>query len=177
MKNKLEEIQELMSELTKFAPTYIQELGIADGNPTGFIRCLNPDHDDHNPSMSWYREGETYFCFSCGKALNIFSIASIYEGKPTHGKEFILQNVFYIAQRYGIPYSHIDIEFTGDDLERMKQFDTMRILEEHVQKHVNEKYLQTRKITLQTAKELSIGSVNYEELKIELESKGINEEF
>mgnify|MGYP003408033545 CR=1 FL=1 len=72
MKNKLEEIQELMSELTKFAPTYIQELGIADGNPTGFIRCLNPDHDDHNPSMSWYREGETYFCFSCGKALNIF---------------------------------------------------------------------------------------------------------
>ena len=39
------------------------------------------------------------------------------------------------------------------------------------------KYLQTRKITLQTAKELSIGSVNYEELKTELESKGINEEF
>ena len=81
---------------------------------------------------------------------------TIYEGKPTHGKEFIIQNVFYLAQRYGIPYSHIDIEFTGDDLERMKQFDTMRILEEHVKKNVNHEYLASRKITPATASELTV---------------------
>ena len=177
MRNKLEEIQELMNELTKFAPTYIQELGIAEGNPTGFIKCLNPNHNDNNPSMSWYREGELYHCFSCGANYSIFQLASIYEGKPTHGKEFIIQNVFYLAQRYGIPYSHIDIEFTGDDLERMKQFDTMRILEEHVKKNVNHEYLASRKITPATASELSIGSANFKELVKELASIGIDEAF
>ena len=177
MRNKLEEIQELMNELTKFAPTYIQELGIAEGNPTGFIKCLNPNHNDNNPSMSWYREGELYHCFSCNINYNIFSLASIFEGKPTHGKEFIIQNVFYLAQRYGIPYSQISIEFTGDDLERMKQFDTMRVLEEHVKKNVNHEFLASRKITPATASELSIGSVNFKELIKELEAINVDEAF
>ena len=118
-----------------------------------------------------------YQVHNCNANYNIFSLASIYEGKPTHGKEFIIQNVFYLAQRYGIPYSHIDIEFTGDDLERMKQFDTMRILEEHVKKNVNHEYLAARKITPATASELSIGSANFKELVKELASIGIDEAF
>lgn len=176
MKTKLEQIQELITELKRYAPTYLKELGVATGNPEGFVCCLSPDHEDRNPSMSWYREAGIYHCFSCNSSMDIFAIANVFEQKPLYGKEFILQNVFYLAEKYGISYAHIDIEITDGDLERIRQYDLMKILESHVQKHVNEDYLNSRKITRETAKDLSIGSVNFGELTEELEELGYTRE-
>lgn len=168
--NRLEQIEDLKSELQRYAPTYLKELNVAKGDPEGFVCCLDPDHDDKNPSMHWYREAGIYHCFSCSSTFDIFKIASVFEGKPTHGKEFILENVFYLAQRFGVSYAHIDIEITGEDLEKIKQYDIMRVLEEHVVKNANQEYLERRKITKETAKDLSIGGVNFDELVKELEA-------
>lgn len=38
------------------------------------VRCLNPEHDDSNPSMRIDRTTGIYNCFSCGYKGNIFSL-------------------------------------------------------------------------------------------------------
>ena len=37
------------------------------------VKCLNPEHDDSNPSMRMDRVTGIYHCFSCGHRGNIFS--------------------------------------------------------------------------------------------------------
>ena len=42
-------------------------------SPKDFVvRCLNPEHDDHNPSMRIDRVTGIYNCFSCGYKGNLF---------------------------------------------------------------------------------------------------------
>ena len=41
-------------------------------SPKDFVvRCLNPEHDDHNPSMRIDRVTGIYNCFSCGYKGNL----------------------------------------------------------------------------------------------------------
>ena len=42
-------------------------------SPKDFVvSCLNPEHDDHNPSMRIDRVTGIYNCFSCGYKGNLF---------------------------------------------------------------------------------------------------------
>ena len=41
------------------------------------IKCLNPEHDDNNPSMGVDQENGIFFCFSCGFKGNIYSFFNI----------------------------------------------------------------------------------------------------
>ena len=115
MRNKLEEIQLLMEQLKGFAPAYVHELGITHGIPSEMVSCLNPGHEDKTPSMGWYKEAKVYHCFSCGSTYDIFKIAQEYERKPKYGKEFIVETVFYLAEKFGLEFSHLDYELTEED--------------------------------------------------------------
>ena len=37
------------------------------------IKCINPEHDDSNPSMRVHRIDGRFHCFSCGYKGNIFT--------------------------------------------------------------------------------------------------------
>ena len=44
-------------------------------SPADFVvKCLNPEHDDTNPSMRIDKITGVYNCFSCGFKGNIFNI-------------------------------------------------------------------------------------------------------
>lgn len=42
------------------------------------FRCINPNHEDKHPSMSYHKDEHYVKCFSCGYAANIIDIASDY---------------------------------------------------------------------------------------------------
>lgn len=52
-------------------PQYLAQKGINLGRP---FLCLNPEHVDHSPSMSYDRRRNRCHCFSCGIDADIFDI-------------------------------------------------------------------------------------------------------
>lgn len=56
---------------------YLIRKGINPGKP---FRCLNPGHEDSNPSMSFYAKNNTVKCFSCGQTYSLFDLIGIDQG-------------------------------------------------------------------------------------------------
>jgi DNA primase catalytic core len=79
---------------------YLEDNGIDTSN--GNFRCINPDHEDNNPSMGILPDGKVFHCFSCMFAGDIFHAAHILEKKPMVGHEFIQENLLYLANKYGV---------------------------------------------------------------------------
>lgn len=151
-------IQELMERLKQRTLQYAQEHGVVLGN-NGFIQCLFPDHDDHDPSMHYWEENNLFFCFGCQKSADIYTLAHLFENKPLAGPDFIEENVFYLAEKYGEPYEHLRKSMTPEEMKRQSYFRTMKLFSDYVTAHKNNQYLLERKISEDTAKRLNIGGV------------------
>lgn len=77
---------------------YLRNKGINIGTSgRKLFKCLNPDHTDKHPSMS-YNSKENYVkCFSCGKSYDIFDLIGIEYGltedKDKFNKAYELYNI------------------------------------------------------------------------------------
>jgi hypothetical protein len=73
---------------------YLRDKGININRP---FRCLNPDHNDENPSMSYDRKRWKVHCFSCGADWDIFDLVgaeyNIRDGKDKFSKTYELLGV------------------------------------------------------------------------------------
>ncbi|MGL4452464.1 MAG: toprim domain-containing protein [Sarcina sp.] len=171
------EINILMDNLKKRCLQYYNEV-----SPTpytgGHICCLSPDHDDRSPSMSYWESGDIFHCFSCGRNVDIFTLAHILEGKPLAGPNFMEDNVFYLAKRFGLEYEHLQREITAEEIKRQQYFRAMKLFSDYVVVHKNDEYLEKRKITVDTAKKLLIGSVDsFENCVKHLKESGIDNDI
>ncbi|MGL4999291.1 MAG: toprim domain-containing protein [Cetobacterium sp.] len=156
--NRREEIKMLIEDVEKYTLQYSAEMGVSlDSN--GFVSCLSPTHPDKDPSCSWWEENNVFHCFGCGEVFNIFKMAHIYEGKPMSGPNFINENLFYLAERYGLKFEHLQRDLTPEEIEEQQYFRTMELFEEYVVRNKNEEYLSSRSILPETATKLKIGSV------------------
>lgn len=170
-----EQLSELMQKLKMYTLSYCEELGIKVSN--GKVTCLNPEHADRNPSMSYWHAHNVFFCFSCNYSADIFKIASLYENKPLYGKEFILDNVFYLAKKFNEPYQHINVDVSPEEKARFRKFEIMRLLNDYVTSKINKDFLKLRKIEIETALKLNIGSVdNYDNLLKKYIDNGFTED-
>lgn len=43
-------------------------------NINGLFTCLNPEHEDRHPSMSYYKKANKCICFSCGAKYDLFDL-------------------------------------------------------------------------------------------------------
>lgn len=68
-----------------YLPDYLREKGI---NPRKNFNCLNPDHPDKNPSMSYDKEKQRCHCFGCGVSYDIFDLIKLDYGFSTLGEAF-----------------------------------------------------------------------------------------
>lgn len=76
-------------ELKKRLPEYLQTLGKPLNK--NFV-CLNPKHDDHNPSMAYDQQNNRVKCFGCGVSWDLFDLVAVEElgasvsddGKPKY---------------------------------------------------------------------------------------------
>lgn len=80
--------------------TWLSAKGI---NISKNFSCLNPEHQDHNPSMSFDKKRNRCHCFSCGADYDIFDIAGLETGLS--GKELF----DYVYQKLNI---HVDYNKT-----------------------------------------------------------------
>ena len=158
-------IQELMELLKPYILNYAEEFGVVPNN-SGFITCLNPEHEDHNPSMHFWEENNIFYCFSCNYTCDIFDLAHLLENKPICGPDFIEENVFYLARKYGFPYEHLQKELTAEEIKKHTMYRIMKSFSDYITKNANKDFLAKRNITEEIAKELNIGSViNFEDCK------------
>ena len=58
----------------EFLEEYLQKKGI---NTKELFRCISPEHEDKNPSMSFYKKKNKCTCFACGKNYDIFDLVKM----------------------------------------------------------------------------------------------------
>lgn len=58
-------------EIRGYLKDYLIRKGI---NPENNFTCLNPEHEDRHPSMSYHDETKRCHCFSCGANYDIFDL-------------------------------------------------------------------------------------------------------
>src|ERR1035437_1296433 len=69
----------------------------------GNFCCINPLHDDKNPSCGIVKGNrELFHCFSCGAVGDIFVAANMLEQKPLKGAGFLAENLFYLVKTVGM---------------------------------------------------------------------------
>ena len=66
--------EDAKAQAKKMLPEYLRMKGI---NIRQNFRCLSPDHQDNNPSMSYDRETDHVHCFACGANYDIFDLVGI----------------------------------------------------------------------------------------------------
>lgn len=57
--------------LRHYLAEYLQQRGLSLTRP---FRCLNPNHEDKHPSMSYYERADHVHCFSCRATYDIFDL-------------------------------------------------------------------------------------------------------
>lgn len=123
----------------------LAERGISD--PRRPFRCLNPEHEDRNPSMSYNAEARQVHCFSCGATYDAIDILGLESGDTgpdgIDGRRYV--EVFKRGcEKYGIDLDE-PVRATGKrDLKRSSQkgIEDERALS----------YLSTRGISVETAR-------------------------
>lgn len=74
-KSLLKEYYSKKKEKAKeFLEEYLQRKGI---NTKELFRCISPEHEDKNPSMSFYKKKNKCTCFGCGKNYDIFDLVKM----------------------------------------------------------------------------------------------------
>ncbi|MCF0115733.1 MAG: toprim domain-containing protein [Erysipelotrichaceae bacterium] len=58
----------------KYTEEYLSAKGL---NLRKNISCLNPDHDDSNPSMKYYPDDKTLYCYSCRTRYDLLDVIGL----------------------------------------------------------------------------------------------------
>ena len=95
-------------EAKREAKTHLEELLQQMGVDTNRnFRCLNPGHEDRNPSMSFDRRSMKAHCFTCGASYDVFDVLGLEHGYTDRDG---LQNGKFpemmreACERFGIAY-------------------------------------------------------------------------
>lgn len=69
--------EDTIKEIKNHLQDYLAETGRSTRKP---FLCINPEHDDHNPSMSFDSKHNIVKCFSCGKSYDVLDLIGIDKG-------------------------------------------------------------------------------------------------
>jgi putative DNA primase/helicase len=143
------ELQDLKDKIGTLRQ-HMEWLGIPH-NGRDKISCLNPNHEDTDPSMHIY--DDHLYCFSCGKYLDIISL--VMECNNCSFKE----SLEWIANHAGVPSPILDPEAEKVYLERRNINETYERIFQDSLEHSNEaeEYLNDRGVPMDT----SHGKVGY----------------
>jgi len=158
--------------LDKIRPHILDYLETKGYNTSHAIKCINPTHDDHNPSMLCAQAEQNdwrVWCTSCGWRADIFDAFAVLEDTPRKGAQWVEQTVTPLAVMFNIPSPVID--FTPEeqfchDLYRTYE-DIAALLDHDLPKWGGSalEYVESRKWTEETLKDLDIGVISYEKIQ------------
>ena len=67
----------LIEDLRGCLVEYMAQKGYVVRGRHKMIRCLNPDHQDDTPSMSYYAKAQQMHCFGCGANYDLFDLIGL----------------------------------------------------------------------------------------------------
>lgn len=93
---------------------YLQSQGLPTDGKTCF-HCLNPEHEDKNPSMCYFREAKAVHCFSCHAKYDIFDLIGMDYNLREFNEQFKKG-----CELYGITLDR-DFSFNGREVKAVKR--------------------------------------------------------
>ena len=174
---KVENLESLTAKLKPFLRRYLEERDV-EVNEKGWFQCINPLHQDNHPSCGFIKETneEVFYCFSCGAKGDIFNAANLLEKKPLKGREFIEENVLYIAEKYGIEFDAVDL--TPEELYERRVYKAYEDAADIISTWQPLDYITKRNWAISLCAELKIGTVrSYVEFLAKMESRGYDRAF
>ena len=156
---------------------YLQEKGF---DTKKLFSCLNPDHEDSNPSCGVVPSGDAWNCFGCGASGTIFNVVSTLEGLPISGQGFVTETLPFLAEKYGVPLEHEPL--TEEELYELDTFRAYRIASELVVggKHTSgfKRAVSERGWSDGVCRDLGIGSIpEYRAFRESLRQAGFTAQF
>lgn len=178
MKSRLIDLDAAKEALKPYLGQYLQGHGI---NIDKNFNCLNPKHDDSSPSMSCKQYPDNAFCWGCGATVDIFQAAHYLEGKPIKGKEYIEENVSYLAEKFGVQLSIQDL--TPEEIYEYRTYAAYKLATEIISDPKIGDYTQAnaqiteRGWNKNKCAQWGIGTVDYDEYKSRMKASGYEPGF
>lgn len=128
------------------------------------FKCLNPNHDDKKPSMTYYSDNQTVYCHGCGARFDIFDLYAIdHMDAPVDQTTNRVSYNFNTAYNQLADYMHINVKKLKTKLEdtlqnKIKDFNN-RVIEVAQQNLSKTDYLDKRGISKDLAKKFHIGFI------------------
>ena len=150
----------------EFLEEYLQRKGI---NTKELFRCVSPEHEDKNPSMSFYKKKNKCTCFACGKNYDIFDLVKMEYGLKTFPEQLkkveeFIKNPELIEDANKTIYSKKNIEIRLNSTIQEKKVEENKIYPEFYyyyrdcKKRISETdYLQKRGISKEVQDKYNIG--------------------
>lgn len=174
---KIDNFEALKGKLRPLLKRYLEEQGV-EVKDSGLFKCINPEHNDRNPSCGLVPEsnGTIFNCFSCGAKGDILQAAHLLEGKPIFGPEFITENLVYLAEKYAIPFN--TVELTPEELLTIRTYKAYDDAADIISEWQPIEYIKQRNWPVSLCRELKIGSVkSYAEFVTKMHNRGYDRQF
>ena len=168
---------EIKSELKSKLLDYLSDLGINTNNK---FNCINPYHDDKNPSMGLDKKNGSLHvhCFGCGAHWDIFDVYAVETKQGTVNGDatvtYDYKRIFHeLATKYGInlpEYKPSQEDQLDQKVGEMAQY-TIKVAQAHLDET---DYLEKRGISMELAKKFNLGYVStWDNPKAALQGKKI----
>ena len=90
--------EDIKQKIKEHLEDYLTETG---RNTRGLFNCLNPSHEDKNPSMSYNPKKREVHCFSCNMSYDLISLYALDNGF-LDDKDYFIRSCKELAQKYNI---------------------------------------------------------------------------
>ncbi len=170
MSDKLEEI---IKQLKPYLREYLDSQSVEIDN-RGFLLCVNKDHDEKTPSMSFMpnTDDTMLHCFGCGCSYDIYHAAHNLEDMPLSGPGFITSTVKTLAERFRINFDWTDINISDESILRYRYYALYRHAYEVLKEIGTNEHTKERGWSDVTCKKFGIGTVNWETFEKTLKNRG-----
>ena len=148
-----------IEDLKALLPDYLIGEGI---NLKGNFTCLNPNHEDKTPSMTYYADSHTVYCHGCGASFDIYDLFAIQHMHATVDDNRAVYNFKEVFNGLAA-YMNVNVskfKVKPEDAERSKINEFNRKVIEVAKNQINQTdYMQKRGISEELAKMFNIGFI------------------
>jgi DNA primase catalytic core len=170
---KIKNHDEVVTTLRPFLRDYLEEHGL---DTSKNFCCINPSHNDKTPSCNIIKtDTNIFYCHGCSVSGDIFTACHYLENKPLVGREFLTDNLIYLAGKYNIEVDSAPL--TEEELYRIDTFKAYQYAADYIAQCNNtenfEEALRKREWKKDICFEYGIGTVDeYKKFREYLKSLG-----
>jgi DNA primase catalytic core len=95
----IKNFSDVREQLASHFVEYLESRGVETAKN---FSCLDPAHEDKNPSCSLLPDHSGAYCHSCSRHFDIFDAVSLLEKKQITGMSFVIDIVQYLCTKYNV---------------------------------------------------------------------------